>query len=130
VGILAASLPALRPLFKRMLETTREMRSKTRGTGAAYGEGYASNGGLGGTRHKYYPQEDIMGLSTLTRGGNKEGGGDENRKYDVRIMGKKSGMESSTNGMKSKASVVSGSSDDELPLQGGGITKTVDVSVV
>jgi hypothetical protein len=151
IGILAASLPALRPLFKRVLDTSRGLMSKTRGT--TYREGYASNG-VSRTRHKYYVQEDVVGLDGLNMAHLKpqDGSSSDNGKSDVKVttrnynarksiggrdfLGMKSmGFRESEGdilGMKNMAFRESGSigSEHEIPLPTYGITRTIDITIV
>ena len=115
VGILAASLPALRPLFRSILENTRSL--VTRRTGMN------SSGQLGTVRHKYYAQEEGIGMHSMP---SKSGG------YGVSVttrsqMGR--GAESEEE-FASKGDGDADSLENILPLQGNrGITKTVNVSV-
>ncbi|KUJ14205.1 uncharacterized protein LY89DRAFT_131990 [Mollisia scopiformis] len=114
VGILAASLPSLRPLFRSILETTRSLRTR----------GITSSANMGGTRHKYYIHEDGIGMNSLQSQNKLAGGGEAKAPYDVRITGVESGSN------KSEEEIVKGdgeSSEDVWPLQG--IKKTVDVTV-
>jgi hypothetical protein len=112
VGILAASLPSLRPLFKRFLETTKNMRTRR--------TGMSSSGNGVGARHKYYMQEEGIGMDSLPRQGQRSG------KYDVKVTTSARSHPSTTDdyGMKADSD-----SDDILPLQGRGITKTMDVTI-
>ena len=115
VGLLAASLPALRPLFKSMLDL------RTRATSSSNAQ-----------RHKYYMQEDAIGMNSLpgqTRGS----------KYNVRVTTRsqptKSVLGRSSHNTQSEEDFASkgdaDSLDDILPMQGRGkgITKTVNISV-
>jgi hypothetical protein len=117
VGILAASLPALRPLFRSILENTRSLVTRRVGMGSSTGQ-------MGTARHKYYVQEEGYGMHSLPTG-NKSG------KYDVRITTNSklgSGAHSDEDFMKGDGD--GDSLENILPLQGsGGITKTVNVSV-
>ncbi|KAF8851193.1 hypothetical protein BDZ45DRAFT_156348 [Acephala macrosclerotiorum] len=122
IGILAASLPSLRPLFRSILETTRSLRTR----------GITSSGQMGGTRHKYYIHEDGIGMNSLQSRGKVHDGeaGGEGGKYDVRVTtrGLGSRLESTSN--KSDEEIVkadSESTEEVWPLQG--IKKTVDVTV-
>ncbi|KAE8443717.1 hypothetical protein EG329_001397 [Mollisiaceae sp. DMI_Dod_QoI] len=145
IGILAASLPSLRPLFRSILETTRSLRTR----------GISSSANMGGARHKYYIHDDGIGMNSLQSAGvganglgRVEGlGVDGVGKYDVRITtrglgGSKGGGAESlgtitgtgTESNKSEEEVGRGrgrggseSSEDVWPLQG--IKKTVDVTV-
>ncbi|KAE9370760.1 hypothetical protein N431DRAFT_40454 [Stipitochalara longipes BDJ] len=115
VGILAASLPALRPLFRSILENTRSL--VTRRTGMN------SSGQMGTVRHKYYAQEEGIGMHSMP---SKSGG------YGVSVttrsqMGR--GAESEED-FATKGDGDADSLENILPLQGNrGITKTVNVSV-
>ncbi|TVY83039.1 hypothetical protein LSUE1_G004301 [Lachnellula suecica] len=109
VGILAASLPALRPLFKNLLDSTKNMR--TRITGAN-----SSGNGMGG-RHKYYMQEEGIGMHSLP------GQSQKSKNYDVQVT------TSGRGGIDDYGTKGDSDSDDILPLQGRGITKTVNVTV-
>lgn len=111
VGILAASLPTLRPIFKHLLDSTKNMR--TRITGAN------SSGNMGG-KHKYYIQEEGIGMDSLPRHGQSAG------KYDVKVT---TSSRSVPNSMEDYGMKHDTNSDDVLPLQGGGITKTVHVTI-
>lgn len=108
IGILAASLPSLRPLFKRFLETTRNMR--TRRTGV-------SSSGNMGARHKYYMQEDAIAMNSLPNGGQRSS------KYDVQVT-------TSARSVPSDDDLKAGRDSPEnlLPMQG--ITKTTQVTIV
>jgi hypothetical protein len=121
IGILAASLPALRPLFRSILENTRSLITRRVGMGSSTGQ-------IGTARHKYYVQEEAYGMHSLPTG-NKSG------KYDVRVTtSSKLGS-----GAQSEEDFTKGDGDGDgdgdsleniLPLQGSkGITKTVNVSV-
>jgi len=112
IGILAASLPSLRPIFKSILETTKNMRSRR--------TGMSSSGNGVGARHKYYMQEDGIGMGNLSGQGQRSG------KYDVKVTTSMRSQPSSTDDYGVKAD---SESDDILPLQGSGITKTVDVTI-
>lgn len=109
VGILAASLPSLRPIFKNILETTKNMRSRR--------TGLDSSGNIG-ARHKYYIQEEI-GMESFSGKGQRSG------KYDATVIS----TSRSTNNMDNFGIKSDSDSDDILPLQGKGITKTVNVSI-
>ncbi|PVH82004.1 hypothetical protein DL98DRAFT_514370 [Cadophora sp. DSE1049] len=116
VGLLAASLPALRPLFKSMLDL------RTRATASSNAQ-----------RHKYYMQEDGIGMNSLP------GQGTRGSKYNVRVTTRsqptKSVLGRSTHDTQSEEDFASkgdaDSLDDILPMQGRerGITKTVNISV-
>lgn len=116
VGLLAASLPALRPLFKSMLDL------RTRATASSNAQ-----------RHKYYMQEDGIGMNSLP------GQGTRASKYNVRVTTRsqttKQHFGRSTQNTQSEEDFASkgdaDSLDDILPMQGRekGITKTVNVSV-
>ncbi|KAH8779133.1 phosphatidylserine decarboxylase [Hyaloscypha sp. PMI_1271] len=118
IGILAASLPSLRPLFRSILENTRSL--VTRRTGMN------SSGQRGTARHKYYVQDEGIGMHSLPTG-------DKSGNYDVRITTKSqmgSGAQSEEDFAASKGDDDGDSLENILPLQGGrGITKTVNVSV-
>ncbi|KAH7317763.1 phosphatidylserine decarboxylase [Rhexocercosporidium sp. MPI-PUGE-AT-0058] len=116
VGLLAASLPALRPLFKSMLDL------RTRATSSSNPQ-----------RHKYYMQEDGIGMNSLP------GQGTRASKYNVKVTTRsqpsRNHLGRSTQNTQSEDDFTSkgdaDSLDDILPMQGrqGGITKTVNVSV-
>ncbi|EHL01283.1 hypothetical protein M7I_2751 [Glarea lozoyensis 74030] len=111
IGILAASLPSLRPLFKSFLDSTKALRTKMSSSG---------NQKIG-TRHKYYMQEDAIAMSNM---GSSNG---KNRKYDVKVTTKDMdkddfGTKSTQDGGSSYESV-----EGILPMQG--IQKTVNISV-
>ena len=118
IGILAASLPSLRPLFRSILENTRSL--VTRRTGMN------SSGQMGTARHKYYVQEEGIGMHSLPTG-------DKSGNYDVRVTTKSqmgSGAQSEEDFGASKGDGDGDSLENILPLQGSrGITKTVNVSV-
>jgi hypothetical protein len=118
IGILAASLPALRPLFRTILENTRSLVTRRVGMGSSTGQ-------IGTARHKYYVQEEGIGMHSIPTG-NKSG------KYDVRITTSSklgSGAQSEEDFMKD-GDGDGDSLENILPLQGSkGITKTVNVSV-
>ena len=117
VGILAASLPSLRPLFRSILENTRSLVTRRAGMG--------SSGQIGTARHKYYIQEEGIGMHSLPAG-NKSG------RYDVRVTTRSqmgSGAQSEED-FASKGDDDGDSLENILPLQGSrGITKTVNVSI-
>jgi hypothetical protein len=79
-----------------------------------------------GTRHKYYMQNDGIGMNSLPSGA-KSG------KYDVRVTTRSHMGTGTGSGGQSEEDVASKGDGDSLenilPLQGRGITKTVDVSV-
>ncbi|KAK0111525.1 hypothetical protein ONS95_001879 [Cadophora gregata] len=116
VGLLAASLPALRPLFKTMLDL------RTRATNSSNAQ-----------RHKYYMHEDAIGMNSLP------GQGTRSSKYNVRVTTRnqptRSALGRSTQNTQSEEDFASkgdaDSLDDILPMQGRelGITKTVNISV-
>ncbi|KAF4617958.1 hypothetical protein G7Y89_g15024 [Cudoniella acicularis] len=111
IGILAASLPSLRPLFKNILDTTRNMR--TRRTGV-------STSGTGmGARHKYYMQEDAIAMNSLPVGAQRSS------KYDVQITTSARSVPSDEDLGDRKGG--RDSPENLLPMQG--ITKTVNVTV-
>jgi len=115
LGILAASLPSLRPLFRSILENTRSLVTRR--------PGVDSSGQNLGTRHKYYIQNDAIGMNSLPNG-NKSG------KYDVQVTTRSHGGTTRTGSEEDVASKGDGDSlENILPLQGRGITKTVDVTV-
>jgi hypothetical protein len=118
VGILAASLPSLRPLFRSILENTRSLVTRQTGMGS-------SGGQLGTGRHKYYVQEEGIGMHSMPTG-NKSG------KYDVRVTTRSqlgSGAQSEED-FAGKGDGDGDSLENILPLQGSrGITKTVNVSI-
>jgi hypothetical protein len=118
IGILAASLPSLRPLFRSILENTRSLITRR--------TGMDSSGQVGTARHKYYVQEEGFGMHSLPTG-------DKSGNYDVRITTKSqmgSGAQSEEDFAASKGDDDGDSLENILPLQGSrGITKTVNVSV-
>jgi hypothetical protein len=80
-----------------------------------------------GTRHKYYVQEDGIGMNSLPAQTGKS-----TNKYDVRITTRsQSGVgnisEEELDDYATKTD--SDSAEDILPMQGRGITKTVNVTV-
>jgi hypothetical protein len=81
-----------------------------------------------GIRHKYYMQNDAIEMHGLPSG-NKSG------KYDVRITTRSQLGTGSASAAMSEEDAASKRDEDGdsleniLPLQGRGITKTVDVSV-
>lgn len=112
IGILAASLPSLRPLFKSILDSTKELR--TRMTGASSGN---LDGQALGVRHKYYMQEDAIGIDSLNATKGRE------QKYDVQVTTKSEDEEFSS-GSRSGDEIVM-----DPHLGGVGVTKTVQVSI-
>lgn len=117
VGLLAASLPALRPLFKSILDL------RTRATASS-----------NAARHKYYMQDDAIGLNSLP-----VQGGTRASKYNVRVTTRSQQMKTHV-GRSTQQSEEdftckgdADSLDDILPMQGKysekGITKTVNISV-
>jgi hypothetical protein len=124
IGILAASLPSLRPLFRRFLETTRDVRTRVTG----------SSGRMGATRHKYYIHEDGIGMNSMhTAMGGQRG------KYDVKITTVNGRLSEEDYESTTKSRGDNDSAEDILPMQGRmrnqgpvhgvGITRTVDVVV-
>jgi hypothetical protein len=132
VGILAASLPPLRPLFRRILETTKIRGRKN--------DEIAEFSGLSGksARKNHYLQGQGIGLDSFPPR-------TDNSKYDARItssLGSKvdsrwhSDEESgfgadSTSEFNTQERVESENRENIWPLQGqeNGITKTVKVSL-
>jgi hypothetical protein len=84
-------------------------------------------GRSGGRQHKYYVQEEGIGMNSLPGQANKSG-----NKYDVRITTRsQSGIgHSSEEDLDYVTKEDSDSAEDILPMQGRGITKTMNVSVV
>jgi hypothetical protein len=85
-----------------------------------------SSGQVGTARHKYYVQEEGIGMHSLPTG-------DKSGNYDVRVTTKSqmgSGAQSEEDFGASKGDGDGDSLENILPLQGSrGITKTVNVSV-
>jgi hypothetical protein len=80
-----------------------------------------------GTRHKYYVQEDGIGMNSLPGQVGKS-----TNKYDVRITTRsqsrvRHSSEEELDDYATKADTDS--AEDILPMQGRGITKTVNVTV-
>jgi hypothetical protein len=122
IGILAASLPSLRPLFRSFLETTRNLRTRVTG---------GSSGPVGTGRHRYYMHEDGIGMDSLPDG-------QKARKYNVQVTTASrpsqlgSGKSGSDIYSKNGHTDDSGSEEVILPMQGNhsvGITRTVNVTV-
>ncbi|KAG9230701.1 hypothetical protein BJ875DRAFT_519158, partial [Amylocarpus encephaloides] len=115
VGITAASLPSLRPLFKNLLDSTKALRSRIT----------TSENARTTKRHKYYMQEDgpSIAMNTLSGKEDEKFRKGEIGQYNVRVTTKES-LDDST-------MPQNGSSSDSveyiLPLQG--IQRTVDVTV-
>jgi hypothetical protein len=110
-GIIAASLPSLRPLLKAVLDSTRGFSGFRSSGRARYGQ-YGGNSGkvLSGSRHKFYRQEDSIGLDSIPKRESMA------RKSTVQVK-------STTENTESEDSIV----EDQLPMQG--IMKTTDFSV-
>jgi hypothetical protein len=92
VGIIAACLPALRPLFSALLDGAKALTTRRPGSSTA-------------RQHPYYIQDDSTGrgikLGSLPGNG---GLGSQPRKYDVTVTTRlQSGMRSSSLGSKVKS---------------------------
>jgi hypothetical protein len=86
-----------------------------------------SSGRVGTRQHKYYIHEDRIEMNSLPGQTNKSA-----NKYNVRITARsQSGVgHSSEEELNYATKTDSDSAEDILPMQGMGITKTVNVSVV
>ena len=122
VGILAGSLHSLRPIFKSILASSSYLTShgnKKSGI-ATIGGGVTTKSGLG-TKHKYYMQEDELGIPMegFRGAGDKMG-------YDANVMS----LEDRSEG-EGTLKGDGESTQDILPMQGSstGITRTVDIRV-
>jgi hypothetical protein len=141
-GILAACLPALRPLFTWLLETAAALKTS----------GLRSRTGPNGARHRYYVQEDDIKLgslpsrSTLTKqsygvsvSGGKMGSSDDERTLYGQGSARGSGPMSKLE--ESIGENDSGSEENILPAQqtrvhmprerdqGRGIVRTTEVLI-
>ncbi|RFU26851.1 hypothetical protein B7463_g9484, partial [Scytalidium lignicola] len=113
IGIIAACLPALRPLFAFILETTKAFTTR---------RGETSSNGT--KKHKYYIHEDGIGLGNMSGTGRVRTQTDKD-KYDVHVStvsrgGVKFGDEDYS---------IDNKSDENILPPSHGITKTVNVIV-
>jgi len=114
IGIIAACLPALRPLFAAILETSRAIATRR--------TGMSSSGGAG-TRHKYYMHEDGgIGMASLEANGRSKVS-----KYDTSVTVTSGAGRSNEDFEKTDAE----SEEGILPIQKQniGVVRTVRVSV-
>ncbi|KAF2469141.1 uncharacterized protein BDR25DRAFT_229933 [Lindgomyces ingoldianus] len=108
IGIIAASLPALKPLFNWFLETARAITSGGRSKGSGYkASGYKGAGSLG--YQKQASDSRSIALHSLTSKGDSTPGGYKNP-YNVRVT---------TKGEKDTWDMERAKTSDEsiLPLQ-------------
>ncbi|KAH8808753.1 phosphatidylserine decarboxylase [Xylogone sp. PMI_703] len=115
IGIIAACLPALRPLFAFILETTKSLTTRRGGS--------SSNNTK---KHKYYMQEDGIGLGTISGSSRMRTQADQD-KYDVKVTT----LSRQERGVKfgDEDYSIDNKSDDNILPPNGGITKTVNVIV-
>ncbi|KAK6085761.1 hypothetical protein SCUP234_02668 [Seiridium cupressi] len=97
-AIIAACLPALRPLFASMLENTSR---RLRATGYMYGSSRYANkyGPKSNNRSGYHRQEDAVGLESLRRINHLEDGTYKARVTSASVTGVSRGDDSSENGI-------------------------------
>ncbi|RQM05729.1 hypothetical protein DH86_00003574 [Scytalidium sp. 3C] len=120
IGIIAACLPALRPLFAFILETTKAFTTRHGGS--------SSNNTKG---HKYYMHEDGIGLGSMGNSAvqSRVRTQTDKDKYDVRVTTLTSKHDRGVKFGDEDYSMDSRSDDNILPPTNGGITKTVNVIV-
>ncbi|KAI1845733.1 hypothetical protein JX265_000088 [Neoarthrinium moseri] len=122
-GIIAACLPALRPLFASILESTSRHLRSAGYVGSRYGNKYGTNGVTSrSTRNGYLRQEDdAIGLDSLRKTGRL----DDSSMYKARVTSTNNG------GSGRRAGNDDDSSEDGLILQPtkGAITKRTQIVV-
>ncbi|RDL41586.1 Uncharacterized protein BP5553_01565 [Venustampulla echinocandica] len=111
IGILAASLPPLRPLFGKLLDSAKSLRSRV--TGTATGPTVPRS-----QKHKYYIQDDSsVAMHNLNQKSNR---------YDAKVTTSSRSIPSDDD-LSTRQKADFESVEDMVPLQG--IKKTVQITV-
>ncbi|RDW92530.1 hypothetical protein BP5796_01924 [Coleophoma crateriformis] len=123
VGILAASLPALRPLFISLLETAHSLRSRNGRSGLPH-----SN-----SRHKYYMQENSVGMHPMPS--SRPSVAQSRYGGSVRVFGESRASEDYMSGWKTRSNSDDAiippqyDQDGQINLQTIEVVKTVNVTI-